>query len=269
MSLYNYWLHNTPTLLTKEENRSLHLVHDNKTSFYSIMVSSSATYKELFHNMTTLLGKTNKPSLPAVRDFPTISKHFQWLFQQQKSSLFERDFRVWHRRMTTVSSHSLAPHFSPLHRFLNNLLQILSFRPSSRLQYHPIPTKRLYKTLEVIVPTITSILNESLTSGTVPPDFNPAVVNPLLKKPSLDANELKIYRPICNHLSGKISGKTCSSTTCLASVNTQSAQLSSVCSPVRAQHGDCSSPHTQRSFYFPRWQQNFDSLAFGSLCSLE
>jgi len=62
----------------------------------------------------------------------------------------------------------------------------------------PIPIKLLYKTLEVILPTITNILSESLTSGTALTEFNPAVVNHLLKKPSLDTNELKIYRPICN-----------------------------------------------------------------------
>jgi len=43
----------------------------------------------------------------------------------------------------------------------------------------PIPIKLLYKTLEVILPTITNILSESLTSGTALTEFNPAVVNPL------------------------------------------------------------------------------------------
>jgi len=61
----------------------------------------------------------------------------------------------------------------------------------------PMPTKLLYKTLEVL-PTITNILNESLTSGTVPSKFKTAVAKPLLKKPSIDPNQLKNYRPICN-----------------------------------------------------------------------
>ncbi|KAK7094321.1 hypothetical protein V1264_007961 [Littorina saxatilis] len=39
-------------------------------------------------------------------------------------------------------------------------------------------------------------MNDSLSTGTVPPEFKTAVVKPLLKKPSLDPNLLKIYRPI-------------------------------------------------------------------------
>ena len=44
------------------------LIHDAKTSFYSTMVSSSVMCKELFHNMTTLLGKIIKPTLSSVND---------------------------------------------------------------------------------------------------------------------------------------------------------------------------------------------------------
>ena len=88
------------------------------------------------------------------------------------------------------------------------------------------------------------IFNESLTSGTDPSDFKTAVIKTLLKKPSLGPSKLKtttpfeIY-PFCQHF-----WKTCSLTVCIASVNTQSAQHPSVCLPVRAQHGDCSSPRT-------------------------
>ena len=67
----------------------------------------------------------------------------------------------------------------------------------------------LYKTLEVLLPTITNILSESLTSGTVPPYFKTAVIKPLLKKPSFNPNELKNYRPISNlpFLSKLLAGK--------------------------------------------------------------
>ena len=104
-------------------------------------------------------------------------------------------------RLVTVSSYSLATHFSPLHRFLNNLLKRLSFRLSPRLpcliRYQlNFSTKPLK--LEILLPTITNILNESLLSGTVPSEFKTAVVKPLLKKLSLDPNVLKNYRSISN-----------------------------------------------------------------------
>ena len=56
------------------------LLRDAKTSFHSTMVSSSVVCKELFHNMTTLLGKKSKPSLPSVHDdlqqLPSIFSDF-------------------------------------------------------------------------------------------------------------------------------------------------------------------------------------------------
>ena len=59
------------------------LVHDAKTSFYSTMVFSSMTCKELFHNMTTLLGKTTKPTLPSVHDLQQLSNIFSDFFKHQ------------------------------------------------------------------------------------------------------------------------------------------------------------------------------------------
>ena len=48
------------------------------------------------------------------------------------------------------------------------------------------------------MPTITNIINTSVTTGLVPRDLKTAVVKHLLKKPSLDKNLFKNYRPISN-----------------------------------------------------------------------
>ena len=42
------------------------------------------------------------------------------------------------------------------------------------------------------------IINTSLTTGIVPRDLKSAIIKPLLKKPSLDKNLLKNYRPVSN-----------------------------------------------------------------------
>ena len=48
------------------------------------------------------------------------------------------------------------------------------------------------------MPHITSIFNNSLVDGIFPLDFKNSLVIPLLKKPSLDVNVLKNYRPVSN-----------------------------------------------------------------------
>ena len=44
----------------------------------------------------------------------------------------------------------------------------------------------LYEKLNVLLPTITNIMNTFLAFSVVPPDLKTAIVKPLLNKPSLD-----------------------------------------------------------------------------------
>ena len=62
----------------------------------------------------------------------------------------------------------------------------------------PIPTSLLKDCAALLVPTITKIINLSLSTGTFPMLFKNSVVKPLLKKPSLDKELLSNYRPISN-----------------------------------------------------------------------
>ena len=50
----------------------------------------------------------------------------------------------------------------------------------------------------VLVPTITDIVNLSLTSGQFHPILKESVISPLLKKSTLDKDQLFNYRPISN-----------------------------------------------------------------------
>ena len=49
-----------------------------------------------------------------------------------------------------------------------------------------------------IIPTMVIVVNSSMTSGTVPDSMKMATITPLLKKPSLDPELLKHYRPVSN-----------------------------------------------------------------------
>jgi len=50
----------------------------------------------------------------------------------------------------------------------------------------------------ILVPTITNIVNLSLSSGNFHHTHKESVISPLLKKPTLDKDELSNYRPISN-----------------------------------------------------------------------
>ena len=62
----------------------------------------------------------------------------------------------------------------------------------------PLPTSLFVECLEQLLPAVTAVINQSLHTGVFPSVFKEAIIKPLLKKPSLDLNSLKSYRPISN-----------------------------------------------------------------------
>ena len=61
-----------------------------------------------------------------------------------------------------------------------------------------IPTPLLVECLDTLLPSLTALLNSSLSSGVFPEVFKTALVTPLLKKKSFDQNKLKNYCPVFN-----------------------------------------------------------------------
>ena len=74
----------------------------------------------------------------------------------------------------------------------------LTGAPSKSCSSDPIPTWLPKKVIPQLTPAITAIINKSRGTAIVPRSFKYAVVRPLLKKPGLDPNNKKHYRPVSN-----------------------------------------------------------------------
>ena len=61
-----------------------------------------------------------------------------------------------------------------------------------------MPTSLLLDCLDVVLPSMTDIINDSLVSGVFPSFYKSAIVKPLLKKSTHDPNDMKNYRPVLN-----------------------------------------------------------------------
>ena len=62
----------------------------------------------------------------------------------------------------------------------------------------PMPTSLLLDCLDVLPLSMTDIINDSPVSGVFPTFYKSAIVKPLLKKSTLDPNDMKNYRPVSN-----------------------------------------------------------------------
>ena len=84
-------------------------------------------------------------------------------------------------------------HFDPV---TEKVSELTARSPTKNCMSDPIPTFLMKQCLNDVVPLVTAIINVSLSTGTVPKQFKQAVVTPLLKKPGLDTNDLKHFRPV-------------------------------------------------------------------------
>ena len=64
------------------------------------------------------------------------------------------------------------------------------------MSFSPWPTFLVKECLDIILPSITKLVNCSLFEGVVPGGFRKAIISPLIKKSSLPPDELNNYRPV-------------------------------------------------------------------------
>ena len=173
-----------------------------KQSYYSKCVSSSlGNPRRLWNTVNHLLHRRPPSALPTDSS-ASISDTF--------ASFFSDKILKIRTVISTGNAHrSVSPHSEPppqrncqLLSFTpattDEIARLLNSSPDKQCDLDPIPTSLLKKCSTVLLPTLTNIINLSLTAGTFPDSFKHSVVTPLLKKPSLDKESLSNYRPISN-----------------------------------------------------------------------
>jgi hypothetical protein len=80
----------------------------------------------------------------------------------------------------------------------DDVRRIIIESPTKSCTLDPIPTFLLKESIDALLPFITAMINASLQEGCLPVTQKHALVLALLKKTSLDPNELRNYRPVSN-----------------------------------------------------------------------
>ena len=70
--------------------------------------------------------------------------------------------------------------------------------PCKSSDLDPLPTGLVKDCIDVLVTPIVSIVNLSLSEGCFPTHFKSALVSPLFKKPTINRDDMKNYRPVSN-----------------------------------------------------------------------
>ena len=85
----------------------------------------------------------------------------------------------------------------------NSLQKIILHCAPKTCELDAIPMTLLFEYLDAILPTLTDVVNHSLLTGEISLIFKKAIVKPLLRKTSLDPEDLKNYRIVSNFLCQK------------------------------------------------------------------
>ena len=74
--------------------------------------------------------------------------------------------------------------------------KIIRNSPTKSCLLDPWPTFLIKECSDILLPSITRLVNCSLLEGCVPDGFKTAVVSPLIKKATLPTDDFKNYRPV-------------------------------------------------------------------------
>ena len=197
----------------EQENK---VITDSRVKYYAANIQENVSNpRKLFKIMDKILNPTKAITLPSSESDSTLAKKFSDFFLnkiikirhdivQQPSTYTSNNNVCSTGQITTcMSSFKLVS--------LEYITKMIISSKSSTCELDPIPTEFLKKCVETIAPIITHIVNISLETGTFSDSMKKAVLQPLIKKITLDSEMLPNYRPISNlsYLS-KITEKTVS-----------------------------------------------------------
>jgi hypothetical protein len=177
------------------------LILSAKQAFFKDKLSSCTT-KDVYRTINTLLNK-NIQHLPYYDSAKELANQFSSYFVNKIVNI--RNNLDSENVIMTDNFHgssNVDADVTPLEVLRptdeKELLKIINRSPSKTSRLDSIPTWFLKENISQLLPLLTNIVNASLSTGIFPKAAHSAIIRPLLKKPTLDKNILKNYRPVAN-----------------------------------------------------------------------
>ena len=176
--------------------RVTHLIESAKKSFFKSKLNCVKSCKELYTTVNSLLGKKNSSPLPNVSDDENANNFSNFFIDKIDNIRSCLDSTPSPTPVFTTFSSTPLISFTPTNE--DELKKLILDSPSKHCDLDPLPTHIFKQCISFLLPSIVTIINDSLQSGVVPSCYKNALVKPLLKKPGLDPNILKHFRPVSN-----------------------------------------------------------------------
>jgi hypothetical protein len=174
------------------------MIHDSKVKHYSDLITNVKDQKELFGLTNQFMHKSKCTKLPTHGSSQELADKFINFFSTKITDIRSKiDSQPLHDVPEYMSK--CTDHITEIPLATEeDVLRLITGSKSKSCSLDPIPTSVLKQCASVMMPCIREIINNSVTSGVMPPVLKQAIITPLIKKPDLDQEMLKNYRPVSN-----------------------------------------------------------------------
>ena len=178
-------------------------LYADKAEYYSVQIANCQNDSKMLHKITdSLIISHHQQRLPTDNSNEHLANTFADFFETKIDNI-----RNNFNSIDTTNGEAIRETtFSNLRPTTTDEVKQLIFTMNNKsCNLDPIPAWLLKDCIHELLPMITAIANLSLTSGIFPDRCRQAIIRPLLKKPNLNPEELKNYRPVSNiHFLSKI-----------------------------------------------------------------
>ena len=172
-------------------------LHEAKKKHYGGLIEECAGDSKKLFGVVKSLCNERTDALPPHDNPRQLADEFGEFFYR-KIAVIREDIKNCSIPQPVVSIPSpptKITHFSPVSE--TQVRDIISSSSNASCQLDPIPTSLLKKSVDVLAPIITRMVNSSLVSGCVPDNWKIALVLPLIKKLGLELVQ-ENFRPVSN-----------------------------------------------------------------------
>ncbi len=174
----------------------------SKREYYSNQVLGNIGERQSpFAIIHKLLHKTLAAPIPS-HDYPTILAQDFCNFFDEKILKINQQLdlmganNIVPDNTIELTSESLLESFSPI--TVADTIKLIKDYPIKSCTLDPIPAQVFKEVYITMAPSLTNIVNLSMTTAQMPSNMKEAMINPILKKPQLDKDVLNNYRPVSN-----------------------------------------------------------------------
>ena len=163
--------------LRRQINRCNHILNRNKGCFYRDLVSENCgDSKRLWHALNRTLSRSNSTVLPSFEDEKSLANRFGSFFIDKIRKI--RD-TFKYTRSQVLHSDKEPPTFSSFQVVTDTeVLKFIKESPSKTCSLDPCPTHIVKQCIDILLPSLTKLVNLSLKNGIFPNPFNRLLSHP-------------------------------------------------------------------------------------------